>query len=336
MALPRILTGDRPSGRLHYGHYVGSLQNRVKLQSTHDQWIMIADTQALTDHYDRPEKVRDHVEEVLLDYLSVGIDPDKTTIFVQSLIPELFELTVYFFNLVTLNRLKHNPTVKHEMQEKGIEDRVTVGFMSYPISQAADILLFLADVVPVGADQLPMIEQTHEIARRFNALYSSQLFKEPKALLSETPRLPSTDGKAKMSKSLGNAIFLSSTDEEIAKAVKGMYTDPNHLKITDPGQVEGNIVFSYLDAFDPDKARVAALKEHYQKGGLGDSVLKQDLTKLLQRLFAPIRERRLELAQNRSLLKEILFAGTKKAQLFAKEVMKEVRQAMHIDYSQLR
>lgn len=335
MAAKRILTGDRPTGKLHYGHYVGSLQNRVRLQSTYDQFIMIADVQALTDNYERPEKVREHIFELLLDYLAVGIDPTQSTIFVQSLIPELFELTVYFLNLVTLNRLKHNPTVKNEMKEKGIEESVTAGFMCYPVSQAADILLFLAEVVPVGADQLPMLEQTHEIARRFNALYHTNLFSEPKAELSNQSRLPGFDGKAKMSKSLGNSIALSATKEEIEEAVKKMYTDPNHLKVSDPGQVEGNIVFTYLDAFDPDTGKVQELKEHYSRGGLGDMTIKRYLMEVLERHFAPIRQKRQELSLRPKDLSDILFDGTSRAQKEGRVVIEQVREAMKINYQKL-
>ena len=284
----RVLTGDRPTGPLHLGHYIGSLANRVHLQETHEQFIMIADVQALTDHVDRPEKIRENILQVALDYLAVGIDPQKTTILIQSKIPDLFELTLYFLNLVTWNRLKHNPTVKAEIRQKGFGDQVSAGFMIYPVSQAADITAFKAQVVPVGDDQLPMLEQAREIVKKFNALYDNVLI-EPEAMVSSFARLPGTDGQAKMGKSLGNAIFLSDSSDQVAAKVKSMYTDPGHLRVEDPGKVIGNPVFTYLDAFATDKQKVEEMKAHYQRGGLGDSVVKKYLLQVLEEFLEPIR-----------------------------------------------
>ena len=274
---PIILTGDRPTGPLHLGHYVGSLQNRVKLQSEYKQYVLVADAQALTDYYENPEHVRKNVEQVALDYLAVGIDPAQSTIFIQSQIPELFELTFYFMNLVTVARLERNPTVKDEIRQKNMKDSIPAGFFTYPVSQAADILAFNADLVPVGEDQNPMIEQTNEIARRFNFLYKTETFKDVKAMVGATGRLPGLDGKAKMSKSLGNAIYLGDSANDIKKKVNLMYTDPNHLKVEDPGTVEGHAVFMFLDVFDSNQAEVEELKAHYRRGGLGDGVLKNVL-----------------------------------------------------------
>jgi tryptophanyl-tRNA synthetase len=328
----RILTGDRPTGQLHLGHYVGSLKNRVDLQHLHDQFVMIADAQALTDNYDHPEKVRANILEVMLDYLAVGLDPNKTTIFIQSMIPELFELTFYFLNMVTYNRLKHNPTVKAEMQQKGLEEHVTAGFMIYPVSQAADITLFSAELVPVGADQMPIIEQTNEIVRRFNTTYSTDVLKEAFPLFSNCPRLPGADGKAKMSKSLGNVINFSATKAQIDETVKKMYTDPDHLRVEDPGKVEGNVVFTYLDAFDSDVQRVADLKAHYQRGGLGDMTIKRHLMQVLEDVISPIRERRNEWKQHLPKCLEILHEGTKAARSVAIEKMKNIKEVMQIHY----
>ncbi len=263
-----VLTGDRPTGPLHLGHYVGSLANRLVLQDRYKQFVMIADVQALTDNYENPQKVRDNVLQVALDYLAVGIDPQKTTIFIQSLIPQIAELTVLYLNFVTLARLKRNPTVKTEIKQKGYGESIPVGFMAYPVSQAADITFLKATLVPVGEDQLPMIEQTNEIVRTFNRLYHCDVLKEAQALVPPIARLPGTDGQAKMGKSLGNAIFLSDTADVVRQKVMSMYTDPNHLRVSDPGKVEGNPVFSYLDAFDSDKNKVAELKAHYQRGAL--------------------------------------------------------------------
>jgi tryptophanyl-tRNA synthetase len=327
-----ILTGDRPTGPLHLGHYVGSLRNRVELQHTCKQYVMIADAQALTDHAENPALVRENVLQVALDYLAVGIDPTKTTIFIQSLIPALPELTMYYLNLVTWNRLKHNPTVKQEIVQKGYGESVPAGFMVYPVSQAADITAFHADLVPVGEDQLPMIEQTNEIVRHFNRIYKTDVLKEVDAMIPKFARLPGTDGKAKMSKSLGNGIYLSDSADVVAKKVKGMYTDPGHLRVEDPGQVEGNPVFTYLDAFDPDAEAVEGLKAHYQRGGLGDSVVKKRLLDVLQAFLDPIRTRRAEFAQDPHAVMEILRHGTHDADLVAAQTLSRVRHAMGIDY----
>jgi tryptophanyl-tRNA synthetase len=330
------LTGDRPTGKLHIGHFVGSLQNRLKLQDEYNQFVMIADAQALTDHADRPELIQASIKEVILDYLACGLDPKKTTIFIQSKIPALFELSFYFLNLVTWNRLKHNPTVKQEMIQKGYEDTVPAGFMVYPVSQAADILAFDADIVPVGDDQLPMIEQTNEIARHFNRLYKQEVFKEVKALIPKVARLPGTDGKAKMSKSLGNGIYLSDPMDVVAKKVKGMYTDPNHLRVEDPGQVIGNPVFTYLDAFDDDHEGLEALKAHYSRGGLGDSIVKKRLLEKLEHVLSPIRQRRLDLEKNLDYVFQVLFEGTHKASIEADKKLKIAKAAMGIDYPYIR
>jgi tryptophanyl-tRNA synthetase len=326
----RILTGDRPSGRLHLGHYVGSLQSRVKLQYEYDQYIMIADVQALTDNFENPKKITENVFEVAKDYLSVGIDPSQTTIFVQSQIPEIGELTVYYLNLVTVGRLERNPTVKSEIQQKGYNDSIPAGFLCYPVSQAADITIFQAELVPVGDDQVPMIEQTNEIVRRFNRIYDSECLKECNAILSNTPRLVGIDGKAKASKSLGNAISLSDTQEEIKQKIFQMFTDPAHLKISDPGQVEGNVVFTYLDIFHPDKEEVESLKAHYRRGGLGDMTIKNILNNSIQDLLKEIREKRGTIKQKD--VQEILYHGTAKASQRAKLTMEEVREAIGVKY----
>jgi tryptophanyl-tRNA synthetase len=326
----RILTGDRPSGRLHLGHYVGSLQSRVKLQYEYDQYIMIADVQALTDNFENPKKITENVFEVAKDYLSVGIDPTQTTIFVQSQIPEIGELTVYYLNLVTVGRLERNPTVKSEIQQKGYNDSIPAGFLCYPASQAADITIFQAELVPVGDDQVPMIEQTNEIVRRFNRIYDSECLKECNAILSNTPRLVGIDGKAKASKSLGNAISLSDTQEEIKQKIFQMFTDPAHLKISDPGQVEGNVVFTYLDIFHPDKEEVASLKVHYRRGGLGDMTIKNILNNSIQDLLKDIREKRGTIKQKD--VQEILYHGRAKASKRAKLTMEEVREAIGVKY----
>ena len=329
------LTGDRPTGKLHLGHYVGSLASRIKIQGDHRQFIMIADAQALTDNAHEPARVRENILEVALDYLAVGIDPKQSTIFIQSLIPALAELTMYYLNLVTWNRLKHNPTVKLEIQQKGYGEEVPAGFMIYPVSQASDITAFKADVVPVGDDQIPMIEQTVEIVRKFNRLYKTDVLVEPKPLLSTVARLPGVDGKAKMGKSLGNAIFLADSVDEVSKKVKGMYTDPGHLKVEDPGKVEGNPVFTYLDAFAKDKAKVEELKAHYQRGGLGDSVVKKYLLDVLLEFLDPIRKRREQLAKDPKHVMDILFQGTDVANAMAQNTLHEVRRAMGIDYQSM-
>ena len=327
-----VLTGDRPTGPLHLGHYVGSLANRIVLQETHQQFVMIADVQALTDNYENPEKVRENIYQVAYDYLAIGIDPAKTTIFIQSLIPEIAELTIFYLNLVTVNRLRRNPTVKTEMQQKNLEEHVTAGFLTYPVNQAADITVVKAQLVPVGDDQLPMIEQTNEIVRSFNRIYKTDVLVEAQAMISKVPRLPGTDGQGKMSKSLGNAIFLSDPADVIAKKVMSMYTDPNHLKVSDPGKVEGNTVFAYLDVFDPREAEVAALKEQYQRGGLGDVVLKKRLIEVLENFIGPIRQRRLDIEKNKEYVVDVLREGTEQTRVVARHTMEQVRQAMKLDY----
>lgn len=335
LAMPHqkiILTGDRPTGKLHLGHYVGSLAARVKLQDTHRQFILLADMQALTDHAHEPEKIRQNILEVSLDYLAVGIDPKKSTILIQSLIPALPELTMYYLNLITWNRLKHNPTVKLEIQQKGYGEEIPAGFMVYPVSQAADITAFKANLVPVGDDQLPMIEQCVEIVRKFNRLYKTDVLVEPEMVTSPIARLPGIDGKAKMSKSLGNAIYLSDSADEVAKKVKRMYTDPTHLHVEDPGKVEGNPVFTYLDAFAPDKTKVAELKAHYRRGGLGDSVVKKYLLEVLQTFLEPIRQSRAEFARDPGHVMKMVFQGTEVAKEFAHKTLLEVRGAMGMNY----
>lgn len=326
-----ILTGDRPTGPLHLGHYVGSLKARVELQNEYDTYILIADMQALTDNVDNPEKIRKNVMEVALDYLSVGINPKIATIAIQSELPALSELTMYFLNLVTLARLERNPTVKGEMKQKGFGNNVPAGFLMYPISQAADIAAFKADLVPVGEDQLPMIEQTAEIVRRFNKIYKPVLV-EPKALISKFPRLPGTLGQSKMSKSLGNAIYLSDSADVVAKKVMAMYTDPKHIHIENRGKVEGNVVFTYLDAFDPDTKDVENFKRRYRAGGLGDVVIKKRLINVLEKLLRPIRERRAEFEKKPGEVMKILNEGTEKAKIVTSKTLKEIKKAMQLDY----
>lgn len=327
-----ILTGDRPTGPLHLGHYVGSLSSRVLLQKEHQQYIMIADMQALTDYSKEPEKVRENVLEVALDYLAVGIDPKHSTIFIQSMVPALSELTQYYLNLVTWNRLKHNPTVKQEISQKGYGESVPAGFMTYPISQAADITAFKATLVPVGEDQRPMIEQTNEVVRAFNRTYGVDLLVEAEAYIPKIARLPGTDGKAKMSKSLGNTIYLKDPPEIVIKKVKKMYTDPNHLKVEDPGNVEENPVFSYLDAFGKDFRKIEELKNHYQKGGLGDSVVKKYLTEVLLEFLEPIQKRRAYFEKELDTVKQLILSGCKEANQAANCTLTEVRKALHLDY----
>ena len=340
-----VLTGERPTGKLHLGHYVGSLKKRLELQATneYEMYIMIADTQALTDNAGNIEKVRSNVLEVALDNLAIGLDPNKVTIFIQSQVPELTEISMYYMNLVTVSRLERNPTVKEEIKQKNFELSLPVGFFTYPISQASDITAFEANIVPVGDDQLPMIEQTREIVRSFNNLYGETLV-EPKALLPDNKacfRLPGIDGKAKMSKSLGNGIFLADSSEEIARKVKMMYTDPNHIKVSDPGQVEGNVVFTYLDAFCndehfakylPEYKNLDELKAHYKKGGLGDMVIKKFLISVLEETLAPIRERREKLAQNPDAVYDILKKGSEKARAKAHATLIKIKNAMDINY----
>ena len=333
---PVILTGDRPTGPLHLGHYVGSLKTRVALQETneYEQYIMIADAQALTDNADNPEKVSQNVLEVAMDYLAVGIDPQKSTIFIQSAISELAELNLFFLNLVTLARLQRNPTVKNEMQQKGFGANVPVGFLTYPVSQTADITAFRGTIIPVGDDQIPIIEQVNEIVRKFNSIYGEgkKILLECQAKLSNKTRLSGIDGKAKASKSLHNAILLSDSVEEVKKKVMKMYTDEKHLKISDKGQIEGNVVFEYLDAFDEDKKLIAEMKEHYQRGGLGDVECKERLLKVLEELLEPIRIKRKELEKNPELVRKILEEGTLKARQVAQKTLQEVKTAMKINY----
>lgn len=341
-----ILTGDRPTGRLHIGHYVGSLKRRVELQNAGDfkkMFVFIADAQALTDNIDNPEKVRQNVIEVALDYLACGLDPEKITIFIQSQIPELCELSFYFMDLVTVSRLQRNPTVKTEIGMRGFESSIPVGFFTYPISQAADITAFKATTVPAGEDQKPMLEQATEIVRRFNHIYGEMLV-EPNILLPQNAvccRLPGTDGKAKMSKSLGNCIYLAESAKEVEKKVKSMYTDPTHLRVEDPGHIEGNTVFTYLDAFCkpehfglywPDYQSLDEVKEHYQRGGLGDMKVKKFLNKILQEELEPIRQRRAEFEKDIPAVYEMLRKGCEEARAVAAETLSEVRRAMKINY----
>lgn len=341
-----ILTGDRPTGRLHVGHYVGSLKRRVELQNSGEFdkiYIMIADAQALTDNFDNPEKVRQNIIEVALDYLSVGLDPAKSNLFIQSQISELTELTFFYSDLVTVSRLQRNPTVKSEIQMRNFETSIPVGFFTYPISQAADITAFKATTVPVGEDQLPMIEQTREIVRKFNSIYD-EVFVEPEVLLPENEacmRLPGTDGKAKMSKSLGNCIYLSDTEADVKTKIMSMYTDPTHIQISDPGHIEGNCVFTYLDAFSnpghfaeylPEYANLDELKAHYQRGGLGDVKIKKFLNNVIQEELAPIRARRAEFEKDIPAVYEILKKGTEVAREAAAQTLSEVKRAMKINY----
>lgn len=327
------LTGDRPTGPLHLGHYVGSLASRLKLQEDYTQFVMIADMQALTDNYDNPQKVRTNVTEVALDYLAVGIDPKKTTIFIQSMIPQIAELAVIYLNLVTVNRLKRNPTVKTEIKQKGFGEHVPAGFLIYPVHQAADITVVKGQVVPVGEDQIPMIEQTNEVVRSFNRIYGENVLQECEALIAPVSRLPGIDGQGKMGKSLGNAIFLSDPADEVVKKVMRMYTDPNHLHVADPGKVEGNVVFTYLDVFDTNKEKVAELKAHYERGGLGDVVLKKYLAEILNNFLDPIRAKRQEYAADKAAVMQMLLDGSEKTQQVAASTMQDVRKAMKLDYN---
>jgi len=341
-----ILTGDRPTGKLHLGHYVGSLKNRVIMQNKGDfdkMYVMIADAQALTDNFNNPDKVRDNIIEVALDYLSCGIDPNKVTIFVQSHVEQLTELMFYYMNLVTLSRLERNPTVKAEIKQKEFGASIPVGFLTYPISQAADITLFNANIVPVGEDQLPMLEQTREIVRTFNNYYSEVLV-EPKAVIPDNKicsRLPGLDGKAKMSKSLGNCIYLSDSEKDVKSKVMSMFTDPNHIQISDPGKVEGNTVFTYLDAFCtdddfseflPDYKNLDELKDHYRRGGLGDVKIKKFLNNILQKELSPIREKRKHYEQNIPEIFDMLLKGSEDAREVGAETLKKVKSAMGINY----
>ncbi len=327
-----ILTGDRPTGKLHLGHFIGSLGNRIKLQDSCTQYVMVADVQALTDNFEHPEKVRDNVFEVICDYLAVGIDPAKTTIFLQSQLPALPELMQYYMNLVTVARLERNPTVKAEIKQKDMEKSLPVGFFTYPISQVADITAFKANLVPVGEDQLPMIEQTNEVVRSFNRIYKKNVLVEAKPLVPKIARLAGLDGQAKMSKSLKNCIYLGDSPDELAKKVKSMYTDPNHLRVEDPGKIEGNTVFEYLDAFDADTVKVAELKAQYQKGGLGDMVVKNYLLEVLNAFLEPMRERRKEFEKDKTGVMKILFEGTKVANEVTQKTLVEVKEAMFLNY----
>lgn len=328
---PRILTGDRPTAPLHIGHYAGSLRSRVALQHEYDTFVLIADVQAMTDNFANPEKVRQNVFQVALDYLAVGLEPDACTFVIQSLIPEIAELTVFYLNLVTVSHLRQNPTVKTEIAQKGYGQSVPAGFFCYPVSQAADITAFGAQLVPVGQDQLPMIEQTREIVRRFNTLYAPVLV-EPQELLGAAPRLPGLGAQGKMSKSLGNAIFLGDSADEVRRKVMGMFTDPLHVRAADPGRVEGNPVFTYLDAFDPDPARVQALKDHYARGGLGDVKVKKHLVEVLEELLGPIRLKRQEYAQDMGYVRELVRLGTQRGREVAAGTIQATREAMGLEY----
>jgi tryptophanyl-tRNA synthetase len=328
----RILTGDRPTGPLHLGHYVGSLVDRVALQHEYDSFIELADVQALTDNFDNPQKVRDNVLEVVKDYLAVGLDPNVITIFIQSLVPQIAEMTVLFSNLVTVARLERNPTVKTELKEKGIEEKnVTFGFLGYPVSQAADIMVVNANLVPVGEDQAPMVELTRDIVIRFNNIYGETL-NIPEIKVGHVARLPGTDGKAKMGKSLGNAIYLSDDAKTVEQRVMTMYTDPNRLRATDPGTVEGNPVFTYHDAFNPNKEEVEEMKRLYRIGGIGDVAVKRSLVKALNDFLDPIRERRTQYDTKPEMLREVVMEGTRRARQVGAETMRMVREAMKIDY----
>lgn len=336
MAKKVILTGDRPTGKLHIGHYIGSLKNRVSLQESglYESFIMIADQQALTDNARNPEKIRNSLTEVALDYLAVGLDPAKSTIFVQSQIPELNELTMHYLNLVTVARLERNPTVKSEIKERNFNMSIPAGFMIYPVSQAADITAFKANIVPVGEDQLPMIEQTREIVRSFNNIYKEDVLVEPRAILPKEGlgRLPGIDGKAKMSKSLNNAIYLSDEPDVIKNKVMSMYTDPNHIRVEDPGTIENNTVFIYLDAFCNEIDKLQEMKMHYQRGGLGDVKVKKYLNEIIQAELEPIRNRRKEYEKNLDYVYEVLKEGSNNARKIASNTLRDVRNAIGIEY----
>lgn len=339
MTKPIILTGDRPTGKLHIGHYVGSLKNRVLLQNegSYTLFVFLADQQALTDHAKDPQTIVESIGNVALDYLAVGLDPNKSTLFIQSQIPELAELGMYYMNLVSLARLERNPTVKTEIAQKGFGESIPAGFLVYPVAQAADITAFKANLVPVGTDQKPMIEQTREIVRSFNHAYNCQVLVEPEGIYPENDaagRLPGLDGNAKMSKSLNNGIFLADDMDTVKKKVMSMYTDPNHIKVEEPGQIEGNMVFHYLDVFgrDEDQKEITAMKEHYQKGGLGDVKTKRYLLDILERELSPIRERRLEYAKDMGQVYQMLQKGSEKAQAVAASTLDEVKSAMGLNY----
>jgi tryptophanyl-tRNA synthetase len=323
-----VLTGDRPTGQLHLGHYIGSLRQRVALQDTHTQYVMIADMQGLTDNGHNPQKVTDNIIQVMADYLAVGLDPAKTTFCLQSALPALAELTMFYMNIVTVSRVERNPTVKNEIKQKQFGHSIPTGFLVYPISQAADITAFGAELVPVGDDQLPMLEQTNEIVDKMNSLIPNPVLKRCKPILSDVGRLPGIDGNAKMSKSLGNTLMLGASADEVSQAVRAMYTDPNHLRVEDPGQVEGNVVFTYLDAFHKDKEEIARWKEHYARGGLGDMKCKRLLEETLQELLTPIRTRRAELMQDKGALLDILRAGTQKSHAVTQETLHQIKQGL--------
>ena len=327
-----ILTGERPTGPLHIGHYFGSLENRVKLQNDYEMFIMSADMQALTDNFENPKKIQDNVFETILDNLAVGINPEITTLFIQSQIPELTELFTFYLNLTTVSRLERNPTIKTEIAQKGFEESVPAGFLCYPVSQTADITAFKAEVVPVGEDQLPILEQTNEIVRRFNRIYNTNILKECKAVLSTVSRLVGTDGNAKMSKSLGNTIYIKDGSDIIKQKVMGMYTDPNHIKVEDPGKVEGNVVFTYLDIFDPNKEELEELKNHYRKGGLGDVKLKRRLIDLIVATLEPFQTRRKEYEKNMDEVIKIVKMGNQKARERASKTLSEVRKVIGVEY----
>ncbi len=335
--MKRILTGDRPTGKLHLGHFVGSLKNRVRLQNEYDQFIIIADTQAMTDNFENPEKVRKNVMELMFDYLAVGIDPDVSTVFIQSHIPAIHELFLYFANLISVEKLKHNPTLKTELKEKSeqkgsFKDSTPLGFFIYPAHQVADILCVNADLVPVGDDQLPMVELTKYVARKFNKLYKTDLLKIPEAKLTKYSRLVGLDGGTKMSKSIGNCIYLADDSETVKKKVMGMYTDPNRVKSTDPGKVEGNPVFIYHDAFNSDEAEVAELKERYRKGKVGDVEVKEKLAEAINQILNPIREKREYYSERRGEVKEMLMDGTQKVKKISDELLGEVREVIGLNY----
>ncbi|MDR3155713.1 MAG: tryptophan--tRNA ligase [Holosporaceae bacterium] len=325
-----ILTGDRPTGNLHLGHYIGVLKSRVEQQYTHNQYILVADVQALTDYYETPQRVVENSLEVVKDYLAVGIDPQISTILIQSQIPAIAELTIYYMNLVSVSRLERNPTVKNEIAQKGLGKTLPIGFLNYPVSQAADITAFGGELVSGGEDQIPMIEQTNEIVRKFNRMYNTNCLKEASIYLSKVPRLVGIDGKAKASKSLNNAIFLSDPPEVIKEKVFAMFTDANHLKVSDPGMVDGNVVFTYLDAFCEDKDEIDSLKLKYQKGGLGDATLKSLLNDLLQNMLQPIREKRRLLS--REYILDVCYDGTSRARKVSEVILNDVRNAIGINF----
>lgn len=327
-----ILTGERPTGPLHIGHYFGSLENRVKLQNDYEMFIMSADMQALTDNFENPKKIQDNVFETILDNLAVGINPNITTLFIQSQIPELTELFTLYLNLVTLSRLERNPTIKTEIAQKGFEDSVPAGFLCYPVSQASDITAFKAEIVPVGEDQLPLIEQCNEIVRKFNRIYNTNILKECKPYLSKVSRLIGTDGNAKMSKSLGNTIYIKDNPDIIKQKVMGMYTDPSHIRIEDSGKVEGNVVFTYLDIFDPNKEEIEELKNHYRKGGLGDVKIKKRLIDLIVTKLEPFQDKRKEYENNIDEVVKIVKKCNEKAREKASQTLQEVRKSIGINY----